>query len=84
MRLDKYLKVSRIFKRRIIAKEVANMHKVLINGRIAKPSNAVSVNDLITIIYQNKEVTIRVLEITTRESKDKATSLYEIVSEKSK
>lgn len=84
MRLDKFLKVSRIFKRRSVAKDVAGMHKVLVNGRVAKPSSLVSVNDLITIIYQSKEVTIKVLELTTRESKDKAASLYEITSEKSK
>jgi len=84
MRLDKYLKVSRIFKRRTVAKDVAGMHKVLINGKIAKPSSLVSLNDQITILYQSKEITIKVLDLSTKESKDKAASMYEIISEKSK
>jgi ribosomal 50S subunit-recycling heat shock protein len=82
MRLDKFLKVSRIFKRRSVAKEVALMAKVLINGRVGKPSSDVNIDDLITIIYQNKEITIKVLDISLQQSKDKAASMYEIIGEK--
>ncbi len=82
MRLDKFLKVSRIFKRRVVAKEVALTAKVLVNGRVAKPSQPVNPGDLVTIIYQSKEVTIKVLDLAMPSAKEKAASLYEIVQEK--
>ena len=84
MRLDKYLKLSRIFKRRIIAKEGQYAQGAYKRPNRETKQRRFSERSDTTIIYQNKEVTIKVLELATKESKDKAASLYEIVSEKSK
>jgi len=81
MRLDKYLKVSRIFKRRTIAKEVSKNSRVLINGRVAKPGSEVKVNDILTIYYGSKELKVKVLEVLAFAKKDDAFSMYEIINE---
>ena len=57
MRIDKYLKVSRLIIRRTIANELCNNGKVLINNKIAKPSTEVKENDVITLILGNKKIT---------------------------
>jgi ribosomal 50S subunit-recycling heat shock protein len=82
MRLDKYLKVSRIFKRRTIAKEIAFNHRVLINDRMAKPGTQVVVGDILTITYGNKEFTVRILAVDSTPGKDKAQGMYELIDEK--
>jgi len=84
MRLDKFLKVSRIFTRRTIAKEVAAKEKILINGRLAKPGTQVEAGDLLTITYGDKEFTVKVLDTIASVGKDKASTLYEIIEEKSR
>ncbi|MDD5293821.1 MAG: RNA-binding S4 domain-containing protein [Candidatus Izemoplasmatales bacterium] len=81
MRLDKYLKVSRIFKRRTIAKEIASLKRITINDHLAKPSSIVSVGDIIHITYGNKRLSIRVLDLQNQTAKDDAASLYEIIAE---
>ena len=81
MRLDKYLKVSRIFKRRTIAKEIASLKRITINDHLAKPSSIVSVGDIIHITYGNKRLSIRVLDLQNQTAKDAASSLYEIIQE---
>lgn len=82
MRLDKYLKVSRIFKRRTIAKEIASHDKIMVNGRLAKPASEVKVGDILKIVYGNKELLVRVLDIAIQTQKDKAASMYEVLEEK--
>lgn len=82
MRLDKYLKVSRIFKRRSVSKNVISFGNVTINNRKAKPSSEIKENDLITLILGNKIVTIKVLSVKESIKKEEALSLYEIVDEK--
>ena len=82
MRLDKYLKVSRIIKRRTVAKEVAAGKRVRVNGQIAKPSTEVSMGDVIIIGFGNKTVTIKVTKIQESSSKDEAHSMYQIIEEK--
>lgn len=82
MRLDKYLKVSRLIKRRTVANEVCNQGRVFLNNNVAKPSATVKVNDQITIEYANKTITAKILLVPTgtvsiQESKD----LYEIVEQ---
>lgn len=62
MRLDKFLKVSRLIKRRTIAKEVADKGRVKINGKLAKSSSDVKFNDLLEIRFGNKVVVAKVLE----------------------
>ena len=59
MRIDKYLKVSRLIIRRTIANELCNNGKVLINNKIAKPSTEVKENDVITLILGNKKITTK-------------------------
>ena len=84
MRLDKYLKVSRLIKRRTLAKEVAEASRVLVNGREAKPSKELKLDDLITIEFGNKIVTVRVKSLENVIKKEDATSMYEFVSEEKK
>ena len=63
MRLDKFLKVSRLIKRRTVANEVSDMGRVLVNGNQAKPSKQLNVGDIITIEYANRKVEARVLKV---------------------
>ncbi len=79
MRLDKYCKVSRLLKRRTISKELALNERIFVNGKAAKPSYDVKVNDLITIIFGERKITIRVLELQDSTKKADASSLYEVV-----
>lgn len=80
MRLDKFLKVSRLIKRRTVANEVSDMGRVLVNGNQAKPSKQLKVNDIITIEYANRTVTARVLDIPANNvSVQEASSLYELL-----
>jgi ribosomal 50S subunit-recycling heat shock protein len=81
MRLDKYLKVSRIFKRRTVAKDISDHERVLINGKVAKPAAAVKEGDLITIVYGTKKLTVRVLQVLDSSKKADAEKMYEVVSE---
>ena len=75
MRLDKYLKVSRIIKRRTVAKEVADKGRIKLNGILAKSSSEVKFNDVLTITFGNKILEVRVLDMkdsTKKEDADKA------------
>ena len=84
MRLDKYLKVSRLIKRRTLAKEVAENERILLNGKPAKPSKEVKIGDEITIEFGNKDVTVKVLSLEASTKKADAVLLYEFISEKPK
>ena len=77
MRLDKYLKVSRIIKRRTIAKEICDSERVKINGAVAKAGTEVSVNDVIEIRFGEKISRYRVLQIREHVPQDQAANLYE-------
>ena len=81
MRLDKYLKVARIIKRRSIAKEVADNGRVSINQKTAKSSTSVTIGDIIEIRYGNKVLTIEVLNIKDSTKKEDANALYKIIDE---
>lgn len=81
MRLDKFLKVSRLIKRRTVANEACDGERVSVNGRGAKASYDVKIGDLITITYGSKSVTVKVLEIKDTTKKSEAGGMYEIVSE---
>lgn len=81
MRLDKYLKVSRIIKRRTVAKEVADKGRIKINGILAKSSTDVKINDQIEIRFGNKLLTVKVLEMKDSTKKEDALKMYEIISE---
>ncbi len=80
MRLDKYLKVARIIKRRTIAKEAATKDRVEINGKVAKPSKDVEVGDELTLRLGQKTTTLKVTSLTP--IKDHL--MYELIEEKRK
>lgn len=84
MRLDKYLKVSRLIKRRTLAKEVAENERILVNDRLAKPSKELNVGDIITIEFGNKIVKVRVASLEPTTKKEEALNLYEFISEEKK
>ena len=84
MRLDKYLKVSRLIKRRTLAKEASNSERILVNGKIAKPSKELKVGDHITITYGKKIVEVEVTSLIDSTKKQDAQLMYELVSEKNK
>lgn len=80
MRLDKFLKVSRLIKRRTVANEVSDMGRVLINGNPAKPAKQIKGNDIITIEYANRTVKAQILKVpTTNVSIQEAPSLYKLI-----
>lgn len=81
MRLDKFLKVSRLIKRRTVANEACDSSRILANGKPAKPSYNVKIGDELTISFGSKSVTVRVLEIRETTKKAEAVGMYEIVSE---
>ncbi len=79
MRLDKYLKVSRIIKRRTVANEVCDASRVSVNGRAVKASYAVSVGDVIELSMGGRTVRARVLSTDEKTGKDFAREMYEII-----
>ncbi len=79
MRIDKFLKVSRILKRRTVAQEACSEEKVIINGKSAKPSTAVKVGDEVQILYAAGVLKFKVLQIKETVKKEEASSLYEVL-----
>ena len=82
MRLDKFLKVSRLIKRRTVANEISDQGRVFINDRLAKPSTHVKEGDKLTIEYYNKTLIVEILRVplgnvSIQESKD----LYKVIEE---
>ncbi len=84
MRLDKFLKISRIIKRRTVAKEIADQGRVTVNGKQAKSSTKVAIGDIIVIVFGNKTLTIKVKELRETTKKGEADSLFELISEEYK
>ena len=81
MRLDKYLKVSRIIKRRTVANDACDASHVSVNGRVVKASYDVKVGDEISVSFGARTVRIRVLSVKETVKKEEATELYEIISQ---
>lgn len=82
MRIDKFLKVSRILKRRTVSKELALNQRIEINGRVVKPSHEVLVGDIVGITFGNRKMEVKVLSIQEVKRKAEASDMYEIISEK--
>jgi len=80
MRLDKYLKVSRIIKRRTVAKEACESGRVSINDKVAKPGTEVKEGDIIEIKFANKALKARITSITEHVRKEDAKFMYEITA----
>ena len=79
MRLDKYLKVSRVIKRRTLANEVADAGRVLVNGKPAKASYTGKIGDIIEVTFGNRPVKIRVLSDVEQKGKDVAREMFEVI-----
>jgi len=81
MRLDKFLKVSRLIKRRTLAKEVADQGRITINGKVAKASSTVKAGDELAIRFGQKIVTARVNELRDTVKKEDAAKMFTILKE---
>lgn len=81
MRLDKFLKVSRLIKRRTVANEACDSSRISVNGKAAKASYDVKLGDEITVAFGSKNVTVRVLDIRETTKKLESQGMYEVISE---
>lgn len=79
MRIDKFLKVSRIIKRRTVANEACDSSHIVVNGRVVKASYDVEPNDIVEITFGEKTLKIRVLEVRDVIKKNDASDLYEVI-----
>lgn len=79
MRLDKFLKVSRIIKRRTVAKDFAESERVMINGRTAKPAAEVKKGDIITILIGQRKTVFEIVDIKDNVKASEAKNLYRII-----
>lgn len=84
MRLDKFLKVSRIIKRRTLSKEMSEASRVKVNGKIAKPSTKLKIGDIIEVEFGRSVLTVKILELREHVLKDDSHMLYEIIDEQRK
>ena len=80
MRIDKFLKVPRILKRRTVAQEPCSAGKVTVNGREAKPSHEVKEGDIVEILYASGTLKFKVLAVKEVVKKDDAQNLYEVLA----
>ncbi|QWC24781.1 RNA-binding S4 domain-containing protein [Bacillus haikouensis] len=81
MRLDKYLKVSRLIKRRTLAKEIADQGRILVNGTQAKASSNVKVGDELRVRFGQKVMRVKIERLLDTTKKEEASSLYSVLSE---
>jgi len=81
MRIDKYLKTSRIIKRRTIAKEACDSGRVLIGGRPAKAGSEVGIGDEVVILFGSGQMKVRVLELHESLKKEDAVKMYEVINQ---
>ena len=79
MRIDKFLKISRVLKKRSVAKKLADFDKVIINGKLAKPSSLVKVGDVVNVTFGEKQLTFVIRMILTHPKKDEVDQLIEIL-----
>jgi len=81
MRLDKYLKVSRLIKRRTIAKEISDAGRIMVNNRQAKSSSKLEIGDILTINHRGKILKVKVLHFKDTTKKEDAKFMYEVLQE---
>ena len=81
MRLDKFLKVSRLIKRRTIANDACDSERITVNDKVQKASYNVKLGDIITIAFGSKSVTIKVLDIRETTKKSESIGMYEVIAE---
>jgi ribosomal 50S subunit-recycling heat shock protein len=81
MRLDKFMKVSRLIKRRTLAKDVSDQGRIEVNGRVAKPGTELKVGDLIRLNFGSRSLVVRVTRLANTTRKEDAQEMYEVVEE---
>ncbi len=81
MRIDKFLKVSRILKRRTLANEAADKGRISVNGKVVKPSFKISVGDIIDIHFNSGTFSVKVLDVKETVKKEQAETLYQVLTE---
>jgi ribosomal 50S subunit-recycling heat shock protein len=79
MRLDKFLKISRLIKRRTLAKDATDAGRVSINGKVGKPSSEVKPGDLLEIGFGAKQIKVEILDIKENVRADEAKDLYKVI-----
>ena len=80
MRLDKFLKVSRILKRRTVANEACDANRVTVGGKAAKPSHQLKINDIVEIRFGDKYFKFKVLALLEHVKKEEAETMYEVIA----
>ena len=81
MRIDKFLKVSRVIKRRTVAQEACDGGRIEINGKPVKPAKEVKAGDIVRVSFGNRSVSFEVLSVDERQTKQSAESMYRILPE---
>ncbi len=81
MRLDKYLKITRIIKRRTVANDACDTDRISVNGRVVKASYQVKVGDIIEVSFGQRSLKVRVVDVKEYANKDNAGELYEVIAE---
>ena len=81
MRLDKFLKVSRIIKRRTVANDACDTERIAVNGRVVKASYSVKVGDIIEVSFGQRTLKVKVKDVREVVSKDNASELYEVIDQ---
>lgn len=79
MRIDKYLKVSRLIKRRTVANEACEQGRITVNDKVVKPSYEVKIGDVLSIRFGDREVKVRVTAISEHVKKDEASNMFEAI-----
>jgi len=79
MRIDKFLKISRVIKRRTVAQEACDGGRIEINGKVVKPAKDVKVGDIVTVSFGNNALSFKVLSIDEHQTKQSAETMYEII-----
>lgn len=82
MRVDKFLKVSRLIKRRTVAKEASNEAKIMVNGKVAKPSTDLKEGDIVEINYYKSILKVKVTKLLNSSKKEDSLSMYEVIEVK--
>ena len=80
MRIDKFLKVSRVIKRRSVAQEACDGGRIEINGKVVKPAKEVKIGDIVTVTFGKKSISYEVLSFEERQTKQSAETMYRLIN----
>ncbi len=79
MRIDKFLKVSRVIKRRSVAADACDGGRIEINGKVAKPSKDVKIGDVVSVSFGNNTLRFEVLDVNEKQTKQSAENMYRVI-----